>query len=136
VQAGEVSRPVGVSVGVLFVILVGYGCIVGPMWRRCGEWAVKFWMGAEGGQSGVLGTNGINAVQWGFVLLTLLLLGFVTGATFAGTSRLFAAYLAGMVVSWWDDIGVQDQTVNDGREHELSSDSITASPNVSRADTP
>ncbi|KAH7360618.1 Sodium/hydrogen exchanger family-domain-containing protein [Rhexocercosporidium sp. MPI-PUGE-AT-0058] len=37
-----------------------------------------------------------------FVLHTLILLGLVTGATYAGTSNLFAAYLAGASVSWWD----------------------------------
>ncbi|KAL2074321.1 hypothetical protein VTL71DRAFT_8099 [Oculimacula yallundae] len=37
-----------------------------------------------------------------FVIHTLILLGLVTGATYAGTSNLFAAYLAGASVSWWD----------------------------------
>lgn len=31
-----------------------------------------------------------------------ILLGLVTGATYAGTSNLFAAYLAGASISWWD----------------------------------
>ncbi|CBY00941.1 similar to Na+/H+ exchanger family protein [Plenodomus lingam JN3] len=33
---------------------------------------------------------------------TLLLIGLVTAATYAGTSGLFAAYLAGASISWWD----------------------------------
>jgi hypothetical protein len=37
-----------------------------------------------------------------FVLHTLLLVGLVTAATYAGTSNLFAAYIAGASVSWWD----------------------------------
>jgi hypothetical protein len=37
-----------------------------------------------------------------FVLHTLTLLGFVTASTYAGTSNLFAAYLAGASISWWD----------------------------------
>ncbi|KAF2004440.1 Sodium/hydrogen exchanger [Amniculicola lignicola CBS 123094] len=33
---------------------------------------------------------------------TLLLIALVTGSTYAGTSNLFAAYIAGAMVSWWD----------------------------------
>lgn len=32
----------------------------------------------------------------------VILFAFVAGATYAGTSRLFAAYLAGASISWWD----------------------------------
>ena len=34
---------------------------------------------------------------------TTAMLGLITGASYAGTSNLFAAYLAGAVVSWWDN---------------------------------
>jgi hypothetical protein len=37
-----------------------------------------------------------------FALHTLLLVGLVTAATYAGTSNLFAAYIAGAGISWWD----------------------------------
>ncbi|KAH3976319.1 hypothetical protein HBI29_190570 [Parastagonospora nodorum] len=37
-----------------------------------------------------------------FVIHTLILVGLVTGATYAGTSNLFAAYIAGASISWWD----------------------------------
>lgn len=37
-----------------------------------------------------------------FVLHTLILVGLVAGATYAGTSNLFAAYIAGASISWWD----------------------------------
>lgn len=40
--------------------------------------------------------------QTPLVIHTLLLVGLVTGASYAGTSNLFAAYIAGAVVSWWD----------------------------------
>ena len=33
---------------------------------------------------------------------TAILLGLITGADHAGTSNLFAAYLTGVVISWWD----------------------------------
>jgi hypothetical protein len=37
-----------------------------------------------------------------FVIHTLVLVGLVAGATYAGTSNLFAAYIAGASISWWD----------------------------------
>jgi Kef-type K+ transport system membrane component KefB len=37
-----------------------------------------------------------------FMVYTLVLIALVTGATYAGTSNLFAAYIAGASVSWWD----------------------------------
>lgn len=37
-----------------------------------------------------------------FVAHTLLLVALITGSTYAGTSNLFAAYIAGAVVTWWD----------------------------------
>ncbi|KAH7246915.1 Sodium/hydrogen exchanger family-domain-containing protein [Fusarium solani] len=40
--------------------------------------------------------------QTAFVIHTALLLGLVVGATFAGTSSLLAAYVAGATISWWD----------------------------------
>lgn len=40
--------------------------------------------------------------QTALVLHTTLLLGLVAGASYAGTSNLFAAYIAGAVISWWD----------------------------------
>lgn len=51
-------------------------------------------------------TAGVNALlqksQTAFVIHTLILIGLVTGATYAGTSNLFAAYIAGASISWWD----------------------------------
>ncbi|KAJ4013964.1 hypothetical protein NW752_005676 [Fusarium irregulare] len=40
--------------------------------------------------------------QTAFVIHTGFLLGIVVGATFAGTSSLLAAYIAGAAISWWD----------------------------------
>lgn len=75
--------------------------------------------------------------QTAFVLHTLLLIGLVAGATYAGTSNLFAAYIAGAMISWWDsDVPhslvnrTQDQTpvvlessaVSTGYSKELSND--------------
>lgn len=37
-----------------------------------------------------------------FIIHSLILIGLVTAAAYAGTSNLFAAYIAGAVISWWD----------------------------------
>ncbi|PZD23471.1 LpqC, Poly(3-hydroxybutyrate) depolymerase [Pyrenophora tritici-repentis] len=46
--------------------------------------------------------NFLCKAQTAFVLHTALLVGLVAGATYAGTSNLFAAYIAGATISWWD----------------------------------
>lgn len=40
--------------------------------------------------------------QTALMFQTSLLIALITGATYAGTSNLFAAYIAGATISWWD----------------------------------
>jgi Kef-type K+ transport system membrane component KefB len=42
--------------------------------------------------------------QFAFLSYTCLLVGLVAGATYARTSSLFAAYLAGVIISWFDTL--------------------------------
>ncbi|RYN58174.1 hypothetical protein AA0114_g2284 [Alternaria tenuissima] len=44
----------------------------------------------------------LQRTQTAFTVHTLILIGLVAGATYAGTSNLFAAYIAGASISWWD----------------------------------
>ena len=44
----------------------------------------------------------LGTAQTAFVIHTALLVGLVAAATYAGTSNLFAAYIAGAIISWWD----------------------------------
>ena len=44
----------------------------------------------------------LSKTQMAFVFHTALLVSLVAGATYAGTSNLFAAYIAGATISWWD----------------------------------
>ncbi|TQS31853.1 hypothetical protein Golomagni_07852 [Golovinomyces magnicellulatus] len=37
-----------------------------------------------------------------WVIHTLILIALITGSTYAGTSNLFASYIAGACISWWD----------------------------------
>ncbi|KAJ6126363.1 Na+/H+ antiporter, partial [Penicillium sp. IBT 18751x] len=44
----------------------------------------------------------MRSIQFVFLYHTVILVGLVAGATYAGTSSLFAAYLAGVIVTWID----------------------------------
>ena len=47
---------------------------------------------------------------------TAILVGLITAATYAGTSNLFAAYLAGASISWWDN-GLSHPTIQEDRRN-------------------
>ena len=46
----------------------------------------------------------VRTFEFAFVAHTAVLVGVVAGATYGGASSLFAAYLAGALVSWFDDV--------------------------------
>jgi hypothetical protein len=46
--------------------------------------------------------NFTRTEQFAFVVHTCVLVGIVSAATYAGTSSLFAAYLAGTIISWFN----------------------------------
>lgn len=100
VSGATVGRPVGASVGLLVCVVVGCRWIVGLLWRRFGG------AGQEGhGKIGdAISRMEIGVGQKAFLVHTGVLLALVSGASYAGTSVLFAAFLAGAAVSWWDKI--------------------------------
>lgn len=80
---------------------------------------------------------------------TLVLLGLVTGSTYAGTSNLFAAYIAGAVINWWDALvsmtvqerssgPVPEKNARKGKKASASSGGqvVTSSPSSSDGSTP
>lgn len=64
-----------------------------------------------------------------FILHTLVLLSYVTAASYAGTSNLFTAYIAGASISWWDT------QVPHARLSDERAPNNTASPAVDPAST-
>lgn len=46
----------------------------------------------------------MGSMQFAFLAHTCVLVGIVAAATYAGTSSLFAAYLAGVIISWFDGL--------------------------------
>ncbi|KAJ5547986.1 hypothetical protein N7513_005220 [Penicillium frequentans] len=74
----------------------------------------------------------VATMQFAFLVQTVSSVGFVAGASYAGTSSLFAAYLVGLIVSWFDGLvaesketPVSDGTQSEARISQSSQDSET-----------
>ncbi|KAH8673421.1 hypothetical protein BX600DRAFT_455217, partial [Xylariales sp. PMI_506] len=93
-DALTVVRPVVVSLGIAALVPLVCVYAVAPITR---------WLNAarEKARDGTLDAV-LRRREAALVIHTLLLLGLVIGASFAGTSSLLAAYIAGASVSWWD----------------------------------
>ncbi|KKZ63748.1 hypothetical protein EMCG_01937 [[Emmonsia] crescens] len=96
IDAVVVVRPVVVSVGAVVVV-------VGGCWGGKGVEGLIKRVGSMGSFLGALRIGSSHVV---FVVHTAVLIGFVTVAVYAGTSGLFAAYMAGAVISWWDCVSL------------------------------
>ncbi|KAF3386626.1 hypothetical protein F1880_000696 [Penicillium rolfsii] len=105
-----VIRPICVAIGFAIGIVLICGLAVKPAVRKLR--AANIRLLPEGTEP-----------QLAFVLHMATLIGFVTGASYAGTSGLFAAYLAGACISWFDDLPVALEE----KSPERTSPSITAS---------
>ncbi|RYC94652.1 hypothetical protein BFJ63_vAg2525 [Fusarium oxysporum f. sp. narcissi] len=93
-DAITVVRPVVVSLGFAIIIPVLGRFIVLPLTVRLNAFRKA---NPTSRISKIFGMS-----QTAFVIHTAYLLGIVIGATFAGTSSLLAAYIAGATISWWD----------------------------------
>lgn len=93
-DAVTVVRPIGVSVALVIAVPLVCRYIAKP---------VTIWLNdhRQGTPEGLI--NKVYEDTFMVLMLhTAVLLGLVTAAGYAGTSNLFAAYLAGASVSWWD----------------------------------
>ncbi|KAI9044711.1 Sodium/hydrogen exchanger [Aspergillus affinis] len=90
-SAVTVIRPIFVSIG--FAVGLFLAC------RLCLQPVLRKLVGLKDRMPEVMST-----AQFAFVTHTCVLVGLVAGATYAGTSSLFAAYIAGVIVSWFDGI--------------------------------
>ncbi|KAG5974307.1 hypothetical protein E4U56_004819 [Claviceps arundinis] len=97
ITASIVIRPLLVSVG--FIVLTPLLCLflVRPLMRRISQVRKRLGPGAC--------SRFLASEHLALLVHTLILLGYVIGASFSGTSNLFAAYIAGASVSWWDSTG-------------------------------
>jgi Kef-type K+ transport system membrane component KefB len=114
-SAVTIIRPILVSVAFATVLPIVCYFLVKPATNSVfpgHERSLPKWMGKVA-----------NSHQVVFVIYALPLLAFVTGASYAGTSNLFSAYLAGATVSWWDG-------ENDLGNEMLREDSPTSLPRM------
>jgi hypothetical protein len=86
-----VIRPVFVSIGFAVGLLLLCAFFIKPMFKKILFANHKV-------------PNFMRSMQFAFLYQTVFLVGLVAGATYAGTSSLFAAYLAGVIVTWFDGI--------------------------------
>lgn len=68
-----------------------------------GVWPATTWLnGRRDGQRGGVLNRTLNTRGTAFALHTVILLEYITAATYAGMSNLLAAYIAGASIHWWD----------------------------------
>ena len=93
-SAATVVRPVFVSFGFAVFVVIAARYVVMPLTIR---------LNAKESQDREAYLNRSLTHQYGgLVVHTTILVGLMTAASYAGTSNLFAAYLAGASISWWD----------------------------------
>lgn len=92
--AVTVVRPILVSLGLATIVPLFCKLVVSPL-------TIKLNAFREAHPAGRISRLCLK-LQTAFVLHTCWLLGLVVGGTFAGTSSLLAAYIAGATISWWD----------------------------------
>ncbi|KAK7998640.1 Sodium/hydrogen exchanger [Apiospora marii] len=101
-----VVRPVLVSVAFAVVVPLACRFVLRPLmayvWRKKKTMAAVKHSAEQEQQSPVL-SRLLQAGQSAFLVQTGVLLGLVAAAGYAGASVLLAAYLAGIVASWWRD---------------------------------
>ncbi|KAJ5376723.1 Sodium/hydrogen exchanger family-domain-containing protein [Penicillium cosmopolitanum] len=88
-DAITVIRPVFVSIGFAVGLFLLCAFFVGPCLKKALRVKLRL-------------PSLMRTMQFAFLYQTLVLVGIVAAATYAGTSSLFAAYLAGVVVTWFD----------------------------------
>ncbi|KAI1175378.1 cation/H+ exchanger [Nemania sp. FL0916] len=94
VSAVTIIQPVFVSIGFAIAAVVFCRFVLGPSTVLLNKWRVSH---PRTSFSRVLERRATA-----LILHSALLIGLVTGSSYAGTSNLFAAYIAGSIISWWD----------------------------------
>ncbi|GAD97611.1 Na+/H+ antiporter [Paecilomyces variotii No. 5] len=132
-----VIRPLAVSVAFVLVLILVCRFLIAPVTR----WVQYRW-GSESRSFRLMEMYGQHVA---FVMHTLVLVGLVIGATYAGTSGLFAAYLAGAAISWWDgeflmssaenNQAPSEETVREGEEATTDNKSESTPSGATRNNT-
>jgi Kef-type K+ transport system membrane component KefB len=100
-----VIRPVFVSIGFAIGLLLLCAFCLQPALRKLLTWKEKL-------------PKFVKTAQFAFLAHSCVLVGVVAGATYAGTSSLFAAYLAGVIVSWFDVLVAESRASVPALQHD------------------
>ncbi|KAL5612752.1 uncharacterized protein BROUX77_002908 [Berkeleyomyces rouxiae] len=116
-SATDILRPVLVSLGLAVFAPAVCAWVVKP---------VTLWINAyrEKPEAPPLLNKVMDRPETVVVLHTLVLLGAVAGAGYAGTSVLYAAYIAGACITWWDTEVVHYEPKAPGRAQQEESETI------------
>ncbi|KAL3459485.1 Sodium/hydrogen exchanger [Aspergillus heterothallicus] len=106
-SAVTVIRPLFVSLGFGVGVVLACRFVARPILLRILNSKMKF-------------PQIVRTPQFAFLGYTALLVGLVACATYAGTSSLFAAYLAGVITSWFDSL--VHETSNSSTEPQSETD--------------
>jgi Kef-type K+ transport system membrane component KefB len=120
-----VIRPVFVSIGFGIGLLLLCLLVLRPILRKALSMADKF-------------PQFMGTLQFAFIVHTCILVGVVGGATYAGTSSLFAAYLSGVMISWFDSMAInsrESQTLSPAVEGSSESSTNNAERSASPTST-
>lgn len=110
IQTITVVRPIVVSIGLALFVLLTCRYVVKPVFLLiCGP-----------GSSTVMRAFRKQPDEATLIAHTVLLFGIVAAASLAGTSNLFAAYLAGASISWYDSEVAQTGGVDKSRRIEVT----------------
>lgn len=102
VNAVTIVRPLFVSLAFAAVAPIVCSFLVKPLTLWILAKRGKFPGGLPPPLSHTTTTTWLMTQEAAWILHTLILVGLITAATYAGTSNLFAAYIAGVSISWWD----------------------------------
>jgi Kef-type K+ transport system membrane component KefB len=100
ITATTIIRPIFVSLAFAIILPIGCRFLLKPLILRSSNAL------SQTDTRRKLDKSGMSS-QLSFVLSTAFLVALVTSASYAGTSNLFAAYLAGAITSWIDEVDTQ-----------------------------
>ncbi|KAI8948994.1 Sodium/hydrogen exchanger [Xylaria longipes] len=137
IEPATILRPVLVSLAFAVVVPLVCRYVLRPARRALGH-VVQGWDSKEAGEIEGNATAKAKAAAWvrsreaAFIAQTALLILLVVAADYTGASILLAAYLAGVVVSWWDGQRGDSEAHSSGPQHRFETHSAETSTSAER----
>lgn len=123
-NAITVVRPVLVSVAFAVVLPLVCFCVLKPVTLQLNRYRKAHPVASL--------NKLLSKTHTAFAIHTALLVALITAATYAGTSNLFAAWIAGATISWWDS-EVAHAEINTSTEPATFTENVTATASSGNA---